>query len=1151
MRHTKIAALLVIWTASLGLLVWALVPEAGAGGVAHSGKAGSATANQGQAVAQEQFRPQPVDEWTPRPPLERQYAPETRTLALSTTAWTPIGPSPLAVTTPANANFNVSGRIAAIAAHPTDANTIYVATAGGGVWKTTNGGTTWTPLTDTQMTLSMGAIAIAKTNPSLILAGTGEANNGADNNFGRGILRSADAGATWTLNTGPGGVFNTNRMTCSKLVIDPGNANVAYAAMSNFGQNGIFAGGITGIYKTTDGGLNWVNVTAADGKEATFPWSDAAVDPNTTSTVYGAVGYIFGTANNGGYKSINSAVNSTLLNAANAPFGATFGRLSLAISKASNANVLYIAAEDNTTTGGLARFVRSDNAGVSFNLLTVPNYMGGQGWYDQTLIVDPTSSAIVYAAGAAGTNSILRSTTSGASWTDIHTGGAPNNTSPHPDHHGADFDSNGKFLDGNDGGLYRLDTPATPSWSDLNGNLNTIQFTGIGLHPTNANIVIGGSQDNGTELYTGNVVWLETDGGDGGYAKFSSTNGTRVYHQIPIASFGVNFFRRSDDGGNTWVTKTSTISADTAQNFYASFSVDPGNGDRVLYCGSRVWETTNGGDSWTPLSTAGTAGFNSGGNALDAIGIAPSDTNTIYAATGGGFAATSQIFVTTNHGAAWTEHDLPAGNGRVNYIEVDPVNAQIAYAVVNRFSANGHVFRTTNGGTSWNNISGNLPNLPVWSIQIDNTTMPNTLYIGADDGVYSSTDLGVTWGRFGTGLPNAQAVEVALNKALHILGVATHGRGAWEIATSAPPPGPLCTNFSENFDSVVAPALPGGWMATNVVGPAPLWVTSTTTPDTAPNDAFVDDPDASSDKDLDTPGIPITSASARVTLRHSYNLETSSGNFYDGAVLEVSSPNINGGAFTDITDAAVGGSFVTGGYVAIISGCCGNPLAGRMAWGGDSGGYITTTANLGPNVAGQTIRLRFRMASDSSVAAVGWRIDTLSVTVTDCPLQSAVSRKVHGGAGTFDVNLPLTGTPGVECRSTSGNHQIVLTFANSVMVGGGAAVTSGTGHVSGFNPSGSVITVNLTGVTNAQTIALTLNNVIVGAQLGSVTIPMGVLAGDTSGNGAVTATDVSQTKLQSGLGVTAGNFREDVVVSGTITASDVSAVKLNSGTSLP
>ena len=443
-----------------------------------------------------------------------------------------------------------------------------------------------------------------------------------------------------------------------------------------------------------------------------------------------------------------------------------------------------MAAEDNTATGGITRFVRSDNGGTSFSLLSPPNYAGNAGWYNQTLIVDPTSSAIVYAAGQAGTNGVLRSTDSGANWTGIGSGGAPNFTSPHPDHHGADFDANGKLLDGNDGGLYRLDTPTTPSWTDLNGNLNTIQFTGIGLHPTNANIVIGGSQDNGTELYTGNPVWLETDGGDGGFAKFSSTNGNRVYHQIPNGSFGTNFFRRSDNGGNTpWVTKTASISVDVnVQNFYAPFSVDPNNGDRVLYGTNRVWETTNGGDAWTPISVVNGSGFNNGGANVDAIGIAPSDVNTVYAATGGTFATSSQIFVTTNHGTAWTEHDLPAANGRVNDIAVETSNSQIAYAVVNRFNANGHVFRTTNGGTSWTSISGNLANMPVWSIQTDPSTNPTTLYIGAEDGVYSSTDLGTTWSRFGTGLPNAQAFQIALNNTTHILAVATHGRGAWEIS---------------------------------------------------------------------------------------------------------------------------------------------------------------------------------------------------------------------------------------------------------------------------------------------------------------------------------------------------------------------------------
>src|SRR5438105_6885376 len=782
-------------------LAGVFIALAGAGLYLGSSKAQAQPGSGSAATAQAQtgtqapvFHPHQVTLWTPRTqPLPPLQAPLFPTIQLSTVAWTAIGPAPLNSLGPTE---NVSGRNTGIAAHPTDANIIYVAPAGGGVWKTTSGGTNWSPLTDIQSTLSMGAVAIARSNPLVVYAGTGEANNSGDSNFGRGILVSTDGGGTFTLNSGPGGVFNTDRITCSRIAVDPTNANIAYAAMADFGINGIFTSGITGIYKTTNGGSTWTNVTMANGKDSTYPWSDVVVDPNTTSTVYAAVGWPFGTANNGVYKSTNSGATWTLLNTPPAPVGASFGRISIAISKANNANVLYIAAEDNTT-GELARFVRSDNGGTTFTDLTAgtPNYMSSQGWYDTTLLVDPTNSAIVYAAGAADVNSMLRSTNSGATWTDIsHTDVV---VQPHVDHHGIDFDANGKLLDGDDGGIYRLDDPTVPSWTDLNGDLNTIQFQGIGLHPTNANIVIGGSQDNGTELYMGAPLWTETDGGDGGLAQFSPTNGSRVYHQIPAASFGTNFFRRSDDGGATWVTETSGMSGDTTQNFYAPFSVDPGNGDRVLYGATHVWETTNAGELWTDIATPGIGGFNSGGNNIDAIGIAPSDVTTVYASTGGEFASTSHIFVTINHGTMWTEHDLPAGSARVNEMQVDPANAQIAYAVVNGFSTNGHVFRTTNGGMTWTNISGTgggaLPNLPVWSIQIDNSTSPSTLYIGADDGVYFSADLGVNWSRFGTGLPNAQVFQVAFNGSLRILGAATHGRGAWEIQTGGPTPTPTAT----------------------------------------------------------------------------------------------------------------------------------------------------------------------------------------------------------------------------------------------------------------------------------------------------------------------------------------------------------------------
>ena len=134
----------------------------------------------------------PLHPWTPMPafsigPMVSPPFPSTAPPVLSNTTWTPIGPAPLSTTTSPNANYNVSGRITGIAAHPADSNTIYVAPAGGGVWKTGDGGTTWTPLTDSQSTLSMGAIAIARGNPNVIYAGTGEANNSGDSNYGRGV----------------------------------------------------------------------------------------------------------------------------------------------------------------------------------------------------------------------------------------------------------------------------------------------------------------------------------------------------------------------------------------------------------------------------------------------------------------------------------------------------------------------------------------------------------------------------------------------------------------------------------------------------------------------------------------------------------------------------------------------------------------------------------------------------------------------------------------------------------------------------------------------------------------------------------------------------------------------------------------------------
>ena len=204
--------------------------------------------------------------------------------------------------------------------------------------------------------------------------------------------------------------------------------------------------------------------------------------------------------------------------------------------------------------------------------------------------------------------------------------------------------------------------------------------------------------------------------------------------------------------------------------------------------------------------------------------------------------------------------------------------------------------------------------------------------------------------------------------------------GAATPTPTATPGGPP---FAQNFDSVGAPALPTGWVATNVQEDtgidATKWVTSVTLPDTAPNDAFIPDQNGVSDKVLDTPDIHITSGTAQLSFRNNFDTEFSSGTYWDGGVLEVSSQNINGGVFTDVTDPAVGGDIPTGPYTGEISGLASNPLAGRMAWSGTSPGYQDTVVNLGPTVNGHIIKLRFRMGTDLFSPAPGWRIDSLTM----------------------------------------------------------------------------------------------------------------------------------------------------------------------------
>jgi photosystem II stability/assembly factor-like uncharacterized protein len=686
---------------------------------------------------------------------------EDRTL-LST--WVPEGPSPVLLGNVAN-----SGRIAALAADPTNANTIYIAAAGGGVWKTTDGGTSWIPLTDNQQTLFMGAIAVAPSDPNTIYAGTGEADNSGDSFYGRGVLKSTDAGATWTLL----GNSQFDRRTISKVVVSPTDPNTVYVAVANEGTNGASVlRPNTGVWKSTDGGITWTNTTTR--VSTTQDYSDLVMDPLDPQTLYAAVGTLTGALANGVYKTSDGG--NTWAVAGNFPKGSNNGNTKIAIAP-TNRLVLYVSIAnpyEGSRSGALGKMMKSVDGGLTWNQLTnPPNYMGSQGWYDSTLAVDPSTPNTVYAGGAARPNSIIRSLDGGNSWSDLSVGS--DGQGPHADHHGIGFDAAGRLLDGNDGGIWRLDNQTPVRWSNLNGNLQITQFYGIALHPTDPKTIYGGSQDNGTDKTTGSLAWTEFSfGGDGGYVRIDSNNPHTVYHTFEYQIYGSIFLQRSDNDGTTWVTKTTGINTSDAGNAYPFYVIDPSNSSRLLLGTNRVYESTNRGDNWTPISTPTMNGWVVA-SPIDRLAVAPTDGNTIYVSVGGDFGNSWHIFVTTNDGGSWIERDLPV-TGQIAGLQVDPTNSQIAYAVRNAFGG-GHVFRTTDGGVSWTDISGNLPNLPAYTIALGS----GTIYIGNDDGVYFSTDSGANWTRLGDGLPNVQVHELVLNAAFGILAAGTYGRGVWEL----------------------------------------------------------------------------------------------------------------------------------------------------------------------------------------------------------------------------------------------------------------------------------------------------------------------------------------------------------------------------------
>jgi autotransporter-associated beta strand protein len=730
------------------------------------------------------------------------------TAPTETPRWFQDGPAPINNgQTPGNGN--VTGRISGVDVDPSDPNVIYVATAGGGAWKTKDGGKTWLPLFDSRNSTSIftGAIAVAPSDPRIIYLGTGEADNSGDSFYGDGVYVSKDSGHTWSL-VGPA-TNPFDRKAISRIVVDPNNPNLIYVADSDLATNS--TPGNVGVWRFN--GSSWFNLTAVvsptrasqNGKQSAPPntpgpddefrivfptsndiWSDLAL---VGGTLFAALGFPFpdGSANSAVFRCPNPTdpnspvwfigdgqTDSETANQYPTPFTVS-GRVPNGNIKIAAGGGMVYAVNANPLTGALLDIQVTADGGVTWKAVPTapPNYLASQGWYDSTILTsDGTTVWVGGADSGTGNGYVLQTTDGGNTWTDITVDSK--NNGPHTDLHAMALDSNGHLDIGSDGGIWQLQTDNNNLWTDVNGNLATITFNGIDVFPSNPNIAFGGSQDNGTEKFTGAQNWALADLGDGGQVHIDPINPNTVYHVLNGSLF------RSTTGGNlgSW---TDVLDVG---GLYFPFLVDSVNNRRLLVGAGPVLESLDQGNSW--INLGGSSGAAIAGATYQGTFVADPDfplvtdkqantydPDTIYSSDG------SHVFVTKNHGTTWVDRSPPLVPTSIVDMIVDPRNRDTVYVVFGGFGGS-KVAKTTDAGQTWSDITGNLPDLPTYKLVLD--PRDGTLYVGNDKGVYESTDGGGTWSRFGAGLPLVQAKDLVLNQSLDVLTVGSYGRSMFQLS---------------------------------------------------------------------------------------------------------------------------------------------------------------------------------------------------------------------------------------------------------------------------------------------------------------------------------------------------------------------------------
>jgi photosystem II stability/assembly factor-like uncharacterized protein len=677
---------------------------------------------------------------------------------ISGSSWQNLGPT------------NFAGRVSAVAVDPSNPAVVYRGTAGGGVWKTTDGGATWKPLTDDLGTLSIGAVAVAPSQPQTVYVGTGEGALGIDGIDGIGFIRSTDGGATWSL---PVSVLAPKFFD---LTVHPSKPGELLAATS------------AGIQKSTDGGDTWKSVFSKYAATAIVRV------PGAPSTLLAAVwdissasptwnGFIYRSADGGDTWTPSGGTGT-------APFDPDTGRLSIAIAPSAPSTVYVMAAtasgdsqgcnQDPVDQGGI---YRSTDGGLTWTFRGNPvsgscqsgfdSILAGQGWYANTILVAKTSAGTLYAGGL----DLWKSTDGGATWKKLSRWDE-DPSSPryvHADIHALAF-AGTKLLVGNDGGMERT-ADAGSTFSGLNSGIVTRQYYAAGVSAADRNLVIGGAQDNGTNIRIGATgSYREVIGGDGFGVAVHPSNPAILYGTV----YGSRIFR-STDGGASFDEVTPSFGPAENRPFITPLTMDPADGS-VLYTGSNfLWKTADGGATWAKTSTTD-LGDGSRRGYLTSIAVASSDPKRILTATGAGV-----VKLSTDGGATFRNlSGLPARYA--SHVEFDGKDPERFYVSFMSTGTAPRLFRTNDGGTTFSRIDAGLPPFPVHVVRVDPADS-NVLFAGTDVGLFRSPDGGATWARFGGGLPAVSIWDIAILPDGSMLRVATHGRGFYEL-NIAPAPNP-------------------------------------------------------------------------------------------------------------------------------------------------------------------------------------------------------------------------------------------------------------------------------------------------------------------------------------------------------------------------